>query len=183
MNLSRNTYVDFLKGILTFLVLWGHCIQYSSATGYDYFNDIAFRIIYSFHMPLFMMLSGYVFYITLSKKGRKKVIKSCITKYLIPIALWSAIYWIVSKLLPAIIKGKLNFETVQDYYTIAGGMFLWFIWSLIACMFAVILLELKKDSFVYKVMTILGCIAVMIVFPNKELNLYMLPYFEGGVLL
>lgn len=180
MNLSRNTYVDFLKGILTFPVLWGHCIQHSSATGYDYFNDIAFRIIYSFHMPLFMMLSGYVFYITLSKKGRKKVIKSCITKYLIPIALWSAIYWIISKVLPAIIKGKLDFDTIQDYYTIAGGMFLWFIWSLIVCMFVVILLELKKDSFAYRAMTILGCIAVMMVFPNKELNLYMLPYFLVG---
>ena len=59
-------------------------------------------------------------------------------------------------------------------------MFLWVIWRLVACMFAVILLELKKDSFAYKAITILGCIAVMIVFPNKELNLYMLPYFVGG---
>lgn len=131
-------------------------------------------------MPLFMMLSGYVFYITLNKKGYKNVIKSSITKYLILITLWSAVYWNVSKVLPAIIKGKLNLDIVQDYFSIAGGMFLWFIWSLVACMLAVILLEIKNDSLAYKTIMILGCIVVMTVFPNKELNLYMLPYFGWG---
>lgn len=39
------------------LVVLGHCIQMICA---DFSNNIVFRYIYAFHMPLFMALSGYV---------------------------------------------------------------------------------------------------------------------------
>lgn len=51
---SRLSYIDIAKGIGIFLVVLGH-------TRYPYTRDI----IYSFHMPLFFFLSGYL--LTLSK--------------------------------------------------------------------------------------------------------------------
>ena len=48
---------DVLKLYAIFLVLWGHSIQYFLSS--NYFDEPVYRIIYSFHMPLFMMISGY----------------------------------------------------------------------------------------------------------------------------
>ena len=48
---------DCLKLFAIFLVIWGHSIQYLLSS--TYFDEPVYRIIYSFHMPLFMMISGY----------------------------------------------------------------------------------------------------------------------------
>lgn len=54
---KRSTSVDLLKGYAIILVVLGHALQYN-INNFD--NNIVFRIIYSFHMPLFMFASGYV---------------------------------------------------------------------------------------------------------------------------
>lgn len=46
---KRINYIDIAKGIALFLVIWGHLIPYTTIT---------FRVIFSFHMPLFFILSG-----------------------------------------------------------------------------------------------------------------------------
>lgn len=55
--MKRNECIDFLKGFTIFLVVLGHATQWFS--GYDASNRL-FIFIYSFHMPLFMFLSGFV---------------------------------------------------------------------------------------------------------------------------
>lgn len=63
--MRRSHFIDAIKGILILLVIIGHCIQYGN--GYYYldnelfYNDFMFRSIYSFHMPMFMIVSGYLF--------------------------------------------------------------------------------------------------------------------------
>lgn len=46
-----------LKAFAIFLVCWGHGIQYFSSTAYC--EQPVYRIIYSFHMPLFMAMVGF----------------------------------------------------------------------------------------------------------------------------
>ena len=55
---------DFLRGIAIFLVLLGHSIQWMDP---DWQHNPLFEGIYSFHMPLFMFISGYF----LSKTSKK----------------------------------------------------------------------------------------------------------------
>ena len=61
----RDYELDFAKAILIILVIIGHSLQYSYGNDYlssgHYFNNHLYRLIYSFHMPLFMMISGYLF--------------------------------------------------------------------------------------------------------------------------
>lgn len=64
--LTREKHIDIIKGIAIFLVLWGHCIQ-SIAGDEGFFSNWVIRIIYSFHMPLFMVMSGYLFQRTSQK--------------------------------------------------------------------------------------------------------------------
>jgi fucose 4-O-acetylase-like acetyltransferase len=72
--MQRDLKIDSLKGFAILLVVLGHAIQ-TSTDNFD--NNIFFRIIYSFHMPLFMFLSGFIAYgrpINLSKKFTSLVI-------------------------------------------------------------------------------------------------------------
>jgi len=53
---NRLEYIDKLKGLTIILVVMGHVYYFSMAQS----ECVAFDIISSFHMPLFMFLSGYV---------------------------------------------------------------------------------------------------------------------------
>ncbi|MDR1024478.1 MAG: acyltransferase family protein, partial [Treponema sp.] len=60
---SRLEYIDLLKAFTIFCVLWGHVIQQFD-NGLDWFHctqNPVFAFIYSFHMPLFFMVSGFFF--------------------------------------------------------------------------------------------------------------------------
>lgn len=54
--MERNYHFDNLKALLIFLVVFGHLIE--PIRDIDVFKSIYF-IIYSFHMPLFIFLTGY----------------------------------------------------------------------------------------------------------------------------
>lgn len=57
MTTERLQYIDIAKGLCILLVVTGHIIQFNfSGIG----STTAFSFIYSFHMPVFMLLSGYV---------------------------------------------------------------------------------------------------------------------------
>ena len=53
----RHDFLDLAKGVGILLVIAGHTIQEGSA---KFDDSLLFRIIYSFHMPLFVFLSGAV---------------------------------------------------------------------------------------------------------------------------
>lgn len=57
MNKGRDIGFDMVKLITIFLVIVGHIIPFIGINWYDYFGVEKF--IYSFHMPLFIIISGY----------------------------------------------------------------------------------------------------------------------------
>lgn len=63
--MERLDFIDYAKGIAILLVVIGHLLQY------NFVGTPAkelFDVIYSFHMPLFMFLSGYVASLTIDKQ-------------------------------------------------------------------------------------------------------------------
>lgn len=78
---QRNSFIDFVKGVLIFLVVLGHCIQYGSGKYYftrqSYFENILFKIIYSFHMPLFSLISGFLFFYSCQSHSEKALLFDC----------------------------------------------------------------------------------------------------------
>lgn len=80
----RNTYIDKIRGFAIILVVLGHAIQYTYA---DFDSNYLFTLIYSFHMPLFMFISGYVTY----KENReldKEWMRRRYESLLIPFLVW-----------------------------------------------------------------------------------------------
>ena len=60
---ERLTDIDRAKGLAIFLVVVGHVVARQAPEGNQWYISLK-EIIYSFHMPFFMYLSGFVFYIT-----------------------------------------------------------------------------------------------------------------------
>ncbi len=57
VNKNRIGYADIAKCVAIFLVLWGHAI--TQLKDHDLASNHVHMWIYSFHMPLFMMVSGF----------------------------------------------------------------------------------------------------------------------------
>ena len=65
LKLQHLEWIDSVKGLAIFLVIVGHCIDgYRDAGIFKQylleFNSLH-NFIYSFHMPLFFIISGYLF--------------------------------------------------------------------------------------------------------------------------
>ena len=53
---QRNSLIDSIKFVLIFFVVLGHALELNRDIA---LNMKAYSFIYSFHMPAFIMLSGY----------------------------------------------------------------------------------------------------------------------------
>lgn len=119
-GIRRIIWVDVLKCLAMFLVLWGHCIQHF--TNLDFCNNPVFLFIYSFHMPLFMMLSGY-FASNLLKRSYLNVFTSKFLQLLLPTLIFGIVYWLQSRFL--LHQTHRNITFIWYYY--------WFLKSLFVC--------------------------------------------------
>lgn len=81
--MQRLLYLDAMKGILIVLVILGHAIQFTIA---DYQHVFLFRFIYSFHMPLFFLISGYL---TFKGQYDERLIQKRAIQLLVPFVTWA----------------------------------------------------------------------------------------------
>lgn len=65
---NRIETLDIYKGLLIFLVVWGHFMMPLIDREYPVARRL-FLLIYSFHMPAFIFLSGYFYYGSWKKRG------------------------------------------------------------------------------------------------------------------
>lgn len=101
-NDVRNNTLDVAKGLGIWLVIVGHASQWG--------NPALAKYIYSFHMPFFFMISGYLY----KKRTTKETAINGISRLIIP-------YFIIglSCAIPAVIFGYV--ETPQDFIKRAIG--------------------------------------------------------------
>lgn len=183
---ERNKYLDIIRGIAVILMVWGHCIQYGNGTQFSqpdvFFNNIGFQIIYSFHMPLFMLISGFLFVYTAQKYCRvTEFVKNRILRLLLPIAGWQAIAYFQYAL-----KMEKNNGWVKDWllsYVKSLPEEYWFLWAVFYCSIAVwIGRYLFRDSIVYYFAGFLLTFFVPDIVYNLSYYKFMYPFFIGGYL-
>ena len=174
-NKERNIYVDVIKGIAIILVVIGHCIQFGSGRACleseDFFNDPLFKFIYSFHMPLFMLISGYLFANTI-KRGTNEIIKRKAGTILLPLISWNTIDLCINLLLGQ--KYTLSILFLSYFHA------LWFLRALFFCCMVVLMMNrvFKDNSYCY-----LALVAILHLIPNRILpNIFVftIVYFILG---
>jgi fucose 4-O-acetylase-like acetyltransferase len=177
---KRNSKVDFLRAIAIFLVLWGHSIQYTCNGKNDVLQNPLFIFIYSFHMPLFMMISGWVFYYSFYSKALLTIIIGKYKQLVVPVILWT----ITVALIKGLVTYKLRFYdsilnvSIRDIYHA-----FWFLTVLfvISVFFSIIAKLIPK----YQLVTLCTFGIILFLLPDAPaLSLkyvkYLYPYFLLG---
>jgi len=179
--------INIIKGIGILLVLIGHfnpTVSFSNE-GYDFLH----RVIYSFHMPLFMLVSGFLY--SFNKKepfSYSRFVKRKAFRLIIPYFSWCMLI-LIFKFAGAIVV-KLQYPIQNDFlYRIfvcpLGGYatFLWFIYTL----FLILLIYPLLEKWMNSVVLTLICFAIFFIpLPVQfSLNLvgYYLLFFHIGSIL
>lgn len=126
---GRLLFVDLLKLLAIYLVLWGHCVQ-QFLTSSPLENDV-YVYIYSFHMPLFMVLSGYFSSSSISLPFDVFVKKKA-QQLLLPVLSWSVLAFFLYFIMDYSILHKGINQILEDSLVRTLGNF-WFLKSLFVC--------------------------------------------------
>ena len=173
--------INMVKGVTIFLMLWGHCIQYLTAgSGLDFFENDVFKCIYSFHMPLFMLVSGYLFFYSYEKRNLRELLVHRIQALIQPIVFGSIFIWLVTDVLFSI--ARRNYDVLLSSGWFEQLSSLWFLWSVLAASVVVAILGKKINNLLLQVLCFILGMVFVVFFPNPILNLYMYPYFLIGFL-
>lgn len=118
---QRDITIDIAKGVAILFVVVGHLLQYNTIDGS---SGVCFNWIYSFHMPLFMLLSGYVAAFSRDKiKDFRSFVSRKAMQLLLPYAFWSFI------INPWILKGLKGTELISRVVDVllSPGLGVWFL--------------------------------------------------------
>lgn len=128
--MKRNRFIDYLKGVAIFIVVWAHAIQYLNKQ-HGFTDNWVYLLIYSFHMPLFMTISGYVTAFGWKRKEFDVMLRVKFKQLIIPILCWAfpmafiLFYneFFAREVFPAIVLYFRSYIRILPYY-------LWFLWAL-----------------------------------------------------
>lgn len=183
--MKRIDYIDEIRGVAILLVVMGHIIQFN---GIKTSNPV-FEFIYSFHMPLFFAISGYITQKVTNITNAKQYILFLKKKFIaliIPLFTWSLI---VNKFFLKEEWNTLNWSDIQDVLISPG---LWFLQVLfvILCFYGIfnwISSNAKINpiiNFLISIIPIILLSLLMVYFDLMEINLIMFSCaFYLGVIL
>ena len=118
---SRLALVDVVRGLAILLVVFGHSIVSSDT---NYLSNFSFNIIYSFHMPLFFTVSGYLLKVP---KDRLKWIKNKAIYLLVPHIVINLIAYFIPTC--ALANGSNSYLSwLEKAFLYNQGE--WFLWTL-----------------------------------------------------
>lgn len=179
MKEKRNIFLDVLKGVAIFLMLWGHCIQYCIVgSGLDFWDNGVFKFIYSFHMPLFMLVSGFLFFYSCINRSLNDLLKHRTQALLQPIIFGSFFDYLVTTAFFSALQG--NFFEIFDGKWIGRLPSLWFLWSVLAASVVTAFVYKISNGRITRLILFVVMIPVVAIFPNTSMNLFMYPYFLTG---
>ncbi len=137
---NRIFALDTIKAILIFLVVFGHLLEINLNGIFKYI----YCVIYVFHMPAFIICSGYLF-----KFDRKKLIKKIIIPYFIVQTIATIFYCVYVK------KTQLVFNYTKPCWTLWYLLALGF-WAIFVMLFDT--KDIKKQILVLVVSFIAGIV-------------------------
>ena len=114
---SRQDWVDIAKGIGILLVVYGHIARGVVSAGMGIEHHVlrlADSIVYTFHMPLFLFLSGLFFYSSLKKRGGIGLVLNRLDTVLYPYVVWSLLQGFIEVMLDPYTNGQVTVTQVLD---------------------------------------------------------------------
>ncbi len=184
-TVTRSRFIDSLKGVLIFLVVYGHAIQF---TGYGwggrwedsgFWRDPVFQTIYMFHMPLFMAISGFLSVGAIGRLSFGEVVVRRFRQLVVPVLAWAVLFRSGMFLLETR-GGSLPDMELAGKIAREAGHGLWFLW---AAFFSMVLTAALKRFGADGWAGSLGCFAGVLLLPDWEVLAnfkYTFPFFLIG---
>lgn len=166
-TMPRSRYFDTLKAIAILCVMYAHCLQYLGIG--SYLHHPLFKLVYAFHMPLFMTLSGYFAWPSIRLPFGRLVRKKSL-RLLLP-CLTAAVLVVLFNRIFGLINGY------DDWRELVGN--LWYLKSLFACIVLVKLMVTLSGGDLATGL-IFGMLAA---FPIYVWHVnFMMPFFAMGLM-
>ena len=162
---DRIQYFDGVKLFAMFLVLYGHCIQYLITK--DVYHNEIWLFIYSFHMPLFMIVAGFFSRRSLSLSFNEFFVKK-FKQLLLPCVIWELV----------IIITRYAIDGAVEWSVVIKND-LWFLKSLFLCFLAVWPAFHFKKKFLVVSWIIITLLFSQIVYNFRIIDMY--PCFVLGI--
>lgn len=144
----RMPEIDVLRGILIVTVVVGHAIQqYAAALGRP--GAAVESFIYSFHMPVFVFVSGFCASRMTRISGwdeEREFLMSRFSRLLVPYFVWGGIYFVLRLCFGGYARIPYDYSKVAFFlggYNPDGAM--WFVWALFAAT-ALVVLAVRRVS-------------------------------------
>jgi fucose 4-O-acetylase-like acetyltransferase len=175
----RIGFIDALKGFAIFCVVQGHSIE-NFMTGLDFWHNPVWEFIYTFHMPLFFVISGFFFESSLCLNLKTFLYKKS-SQLLLPYFIWLVLLMVYS-FLRSFFNESLPFDWVRELKGLVFPLNInpWFLRELFISYFIVYVCFrlIKKWCFVF-----LLSILFVLFMPVNAVQRFLLPFFFVGILL
>lgn len=163
---KRILYFDVVKCFAIFLVIWGHCLIFCNIHFSS--QNLAHSFISSFHMPLFMLISGFFSHSSFSKPVGI-FLKQKSKQLLLPVFSWEVIVCLYIYI--------FYFDLSEIRAELIGG--LWFLRNLFVCY--IIVYFCKKTHYADLLLCLLTCIVFFLIPHGSFLQINrLLPFFWLG---
>ena len=178
MDKKESFFWNIVKGTAIFLMLWGHCIQYCMPENLDCFEDIVFKTIYTFHMPVFMLVSGYLFSYSFRKRNLTELLEHRTRGMLHPIVMATFLNNVLMLVPAYILSNRADFLFGSLFWGIGND--LWFLWAVLYCSLVVGICCKLTDKLCLQLLLLFLGIFVILLLPQWNVTLFMYPYFVAG---
>jgi fucose 4-O-acetylase-like acetyltransferase len=180
--MPRVQFLDFLKGVLIFLVVTGHVLQHGVYQWQGHWEDPLFKAIYLFHMPLFMAVAGYLSQPGIERISAWQAIQSRFRSYIVPLIVWSSLYCLAV----TVLIDHVSHETISrlpSYLLKQISSDLWFLGALFGSVVVTALTRLTGRFFA--ICYPLSFLAVLCLPEQGNLILFKFtyPFFQIGYAL
>lgn len=189
----REVWMDKLKGFAIICVVLGHAIERTLVglqSSNVVLNEIDF-LIYSFHIPLFFMTSGYVYALKerskiLESKHLRTYIKHKFLDLFVPYLFFAVLVWVGKMLFAKYVTYTVNIKDLLLMF-LNPIAFLWFIYILFyVCVLTAVLDNKLKNKenivlIVFLLMLILRCFVKTDIKLFDRVMFYPLFYYLGVI--
>lgn len=140
---SRLSWIDYAKGIGICLVVYGHVARGVLNAGLVHHPETLWYIdsvIYSFHMPLFFVLAGLLFFDSSEKHGSVGFAFGKVDTLLYPYVLWSLLQGTIEIFMSSFTNHRASWSDVLGLVWEPRAQF-WFLYALFFCSLAAVLVR------------------------------------------
>lgn len=138
MERKRIAYLDALKGFVILCVVFGHVIDgYISSNIWPEYNSILtgiFRVIYSFHMPICFIISGFLFqlaYVDQNGSARKRKIYTHAVDFAVVYVIFCVLLWAFKLIFSGSVNSEVGFTDILFIWAKPMPSY-WYLYVLIA---------------------------------------------------